>query len=242
MAKWKDVNSNEHDLEYVLERGGSPQRIGVPVAFIETAWRRYTKHSRNKVQEIQGAITPLVATHRNSAPFTGAILAGEFTNNALLQLKSLGFEVLHISYQDVLAAFAFVKIDASFGERTEERVFRAKLKAWDRLGPAKRKRVASRLLESNKNKVDEFIAALVKSISRTISGVFVMPLHGSSNVLASVNDAIAFISSYNEDKEKMPVVEYVVQIRYSNADKVEGRFGEKSSALDFLGNSPLTVR
>jgi len=82
--------------------------------------------------------------------------------------------------------------------------------------------------------VDEIIAALVKSISRTISGVFVMPLHGSPNVLASVNDAIAFISSYNEDKEKMPVVEYVVQIRYSNADKVEGRFGEKSSALDFL--------
>ena len=56
---WTDLNGNKHDLDFVIEREGSRDRVGVPVAFIEAAWRRYTKHSRNKAQEIQGAILPL---------------------------------------------------------------------------------------------------------------------------------------------------------------------------------------
>lgn len=62
---WVDVYGNQHDLDFVLERNGSDTSIGIPVAFIETAWRRYTKHSRNKAQEIQGAILPLVITHHS---------------------------------------------------------------------------------------------------------------------------------------------------------------------------------
>jgi hypothetical protein len=61
---WTDLNGNKHDLDFVLERGGTPDRFGVPVAFIEAAWRRYTKHSRNKAQEIQGAILPLFTDPR----------------------------------------------------------------------------------------------------------------------------------------------------------------------------------
>ena len=62
-VSWTDVRGNTHDLDYVLERNGSDAKIGKPVAFIETAWRRYTKHSRNKAQEIQGALMPLLETH-----------------------------------------------------------------------------------------------------------------------------------------------------------------------------------
>src|SRR4051812_30535648 len=68
---WTDALGNKHDLDYVLERGGTDSTIGLPVAFIETAWRRYTKHSRNKAQEIQGAVLPLVATHSTTKPFAG---------------------------------------------------------------------------------------------------------------------------------------------------------------------------
>jgi len=65
-CSWTDLNKNSHDLDFVLERGGTLDKIGMPVAFIETAWRRYTKHSRNKAQEIQGALEPLAET----SPFT----------------------------------------------------------------------------------------------------------------------------------------------------------------------------
>jgi hypothetical protein len=52
------------------------------VAFIETAWRRYTRHSRNKAQEIEGAIGPLAETFAHARPFLGAILAGQFIHEA----------------------------------------------------------------------------------------------------------------------------------------------------------------
>lgn len=70
---WRDLRGNNHDLDFVLEKGGSPTHIGTPVAFIETAWRRYTKHSKNKAQEIQGAIISLVETYHYYEPFCGAV-------------------------------------------------------------------------------------------------------------------------------------------------------------------------
>jgi hypothetical protein len=53
---WTDKYGNKHDLDFVIEVNGTDSKIGTPIAFIESAWRRYTKHSKNKVQEIQGAI------------------------------------------------------------------------------------------------------------------------------------------------------------------------------------------
>ena len=49
-VSWTDSKDNKHDLDFVLERNGTVNKTGVPVAFIECAWRRYTKHSRNKAQ------------------------------------------------------------------------------------------------------------------------------------------------------------------------------------------------
>src|SRR5438034_655301 len=57
---WQDKYGNAHDLDFVIEIGGTDRQIGRPIAFIEAAWRRYTKHSKNKAQEIQGALLPVV--------------------------------------------------------------------------------------------------------------------------------------------------------------------------------------
>ena len=94
---WQDGYGNKHDLDYMLERGGTDGTLGVPVAFVESAWRRYTKHSKNKAQEIEAAIMPVALTFSRHQPFCGAVLAGEFTRNARQQLESKGFAVLHIS-------------------------------------------------------------------------------------------------------------------------------------------------
>lgn len=110
--RWVDSYGNGHDLDYVLERDGTPDKIGTPIAFIESAWRRYTKHSKNKAQEIQGAVLPIAEKHRFCAPLLGCILAGDYTANALNQLKSIGFKVLYLSYDSVVEAFATVGVDA----------------------------------------------------------------------------------------------------------------------------------
>lgn len=49
-----DKEGNKHKLDIVIEKNGSENTFGIPKAYIEMAWRRYVKHSKNKVQEIAG--------------------------------------------------------------------------------------------------------------------------------------------------------------------------------------------
>ncbi len=131
---WQDGYGNRHDLDYVLERGGTENAFGVPIAFIESAWRRYTKHSKNKVQEIEAAVLPIALTFSRHQPFCGAVLAGEFTRTALSQLESKGFSILHIPYASIIEAFQEVGIDASSVDGiTTEKEFRRKIEQWERL-------------------------------------------------------------------------------------------------------------
>lgn len=204
------------------------------MAFIETAWRRYTKHSRNKAQEIQGAILPLAATHRNSSPFIGAILAGVFTEGALTQLRSLGFAVLYFPYETVVAAFGRVGIDARYDEGTPDSEFEEKVSTWDALLEEQRNLIADELLEMNSDEVQRFIQRLHLVITRQVELCIVLPLHGAAFESDSVDNAIAFIEGYAEDGIPRPLAKYEIQVRYKNGDRIEGTFGDKVSAIKFL--------
>ena len=233
-CKWLDSNGNTHDLDYVLERGGTLERMGMPAAFIETAWRRYTKHSRNKVQEIQGAIEPLADTFRDSGPFKGAILAGVFTKGALQQLISLGFNVLYFPYESVVAVFRRFGIDASFDEDTAEKTFRDKVEAYGRLSEAKRKQLASALVKANQKSVDEFIKSLAVVVSRQIERIIILALHGELHETQTIDDAIEFIQEYDDDGRTKPIARYEIEVRYNNGDAIHGSFKDKEAAIRFL--------
>jgi hypothetical protein len=233
-VSWTDLYGNTHDLDFVLERDGRDTQIGIPVAFIETAWRRYTKHSRNKAQEIQGAILPLVATHQNAAPFTGVILAGVFTDGALAQLRSLGFTVLYFPYEAVVRAFKCVGIEAHFDEETPDAEFARRVRAWKRLSEKQRSSVAKALIEIHSDAVQQFMQALKRAVTRQIERIRVLPLHGTAFEWNSVEDAIAFIDGYDEEDSSQPIVRYEVEIRYNNEDRIEGQFADKESAIQFL--------
>lgn len=231
-VSWVDSFENSHDLDFVLERNGTKDTIGDPVAFIESAWRRYTKHSRNKAQEIQGAILPLVATHKNFAPFMGVMLAGEFTKGALNQLQSLGFHVLYFPYDLILQAFKEFDLDAGTEENTTEKDFQIKIDKWEIFD--KKDQLATYLLDLNKNDVDTFFESLEKAVSRFIESINVLPLHGVSNTLQTVDEAIIFIDRYKNETDNLPVLKYEIIVKYNNGDKVEGIFNSKESAIEFL--------
>lgn len=235
-VSWTDLCGNTHDLDYVLERGGTAETLGVPVAFIETAWRRYTKHSRNKAQEIQGAILPLAEAYRHAAPFIGVILAGVFTEGALAQLHSLGFSVLYLPYDTVVQAFRGVSVDAYFDEATPDAEVSRKVRRWERLAAKTRRSAAHALLEGNSDSVQGFMHALEQSVTRQIELVRVLPLHGMATELSSVQDAISFIEHYDEGQTDTPraVARYEVEIRYQNGDRIQGQFGDKAQAIAFL--------
>lgn len=233
-VSWIDSFQNSHDLDFVLERDGNKNKIGHPVAFIESAWRRYTKHSRNKAQEIQGAILPLVSTHKNFAPFMGVMLAGEFTDGALNQLRSLGFNILYFPYDLILKAFKKYGIDASTEENTSEEEFLEKINNWDKF--LEKDKLSKYLLRLNKTNVEDFFENLEKAVSRFIESIIILPLHGTSSTLSTVEEAINFLENYQNKNKTLPVLKYEIIVRYNNKDKVEGNFNSKESAIDFLGS------
>lgn len=231
---WMDKYGNKHDLDFVLERGGTPDHQGVPAAFIETAYRRYTKHSRNKAQEIQGAIEPLAETYNNAGPFKGAILAGVFTEGALGQLKSLGFNVVYFSYSSVIEAFAQVGIDAFYDERTPDATSQQKVEQWLALPVNLKSRVEEALVENNKGGVNNFMESLAASVSRRIQSIIVLPLHGQMYELASIDDAMTLLESYEEASTPSRFERYEIQIRFNNGNEIVGKFNDKTSSIDFL--------
>lgn len=231
---WKDSKGNTHDLDYVIERGGSEEAIGSPKAFLEIAWRRYTKHSRNKAQEIQGAIIPLAETYSESHPFLGVILAGVFTEGSLVQLRSHGFRVLYFPYESVVAAFATVGIDASFDERTPDGDLARKVAQFSKLSAQKKERIAESLREQHASELAAFVAAIEVSLNRSIVAVHVLPLHGQSHELSDPKAAIAFLESHVQNQAALQFVRYEISVRFSNGDEIRGQFQAKDSAIEFL--------
>jgi hypothetical protein len=233
-VQWIDSYGSTHTLDYVLERGGSPEKVGTPVAFIESAWRRYTKHSRNKAQEIQSAVLPIRDKHRFSAPFMGCILAGVYTSGALEQLRSSGFRILYFSYASVMEAFRTVGVDVRFDEKTPDKEFAAKMAKWKKVSAQRRGKVWEKLVELNRQSVDEFMSHLERCVRRQITAVRITPLHGAAKDCVTVAEAITFVDRYNETAPAGPLVKYEVAIRYDNGDKIAGEFQDKATTVEFL--------
>lgn len=235
VLKWQDERGNWHRLDYVFERGGTDHTVGAPVAFVELAWRRYTKHSKNKAQEIEGAVIPLAETFRHNHPFLGAILGGVFTNNSVQQLRSRGFSLIYVRLDKVTAAFATVGIDAANDEDTDEKAYATKIAAWQSLSSTKRDAVLRALVESEPAQVREFVEELRNSLTRLVERVIILPLHGESRVAQSVDEAIEYVSNYADGGgTSFAVIRYEIEVRYSNGAQVRGSFPTKSEAIAFL--------
>lgn len=232
--KWVDHLGNAHDLDYVLEENGSDQEFGMPIAFIESAWRRYTKHSRNKAQEIQGAVKPLVHTYWRNAPFAGAIIAGDFTDGAIEQLEAQGFEVLYFEQEDVVEAFSAVGIDGHYEEGTPEDDFREKLRNWESKDQSEKDKVIEGLIEANKEDVNQFAKNLENKIERTIRSVLVTPLYGNTESLDDVSEAIKFLREYIQEYGSGELKKYEISVRYNNGDQIDAQFERIEDAIDFL--------
>ncbi|HTU91152.1 MAG TPA: hypothetical protein VMF69_13825 [Gemmataceae bacterium] len=242
-VSWQDRFGNSHDLDYVFERGGTDTTIGQPAAFIEVAWRRYTKHSKNKAQEIQGAVLALAETYSHFRPFLGIVLAGEFTGNALAQLRSHAFSVFHIPYADIMKAFASVGIDAAYDEDTPERRFREKIKQYQALSPQQIDNLKQALLTSprpDQSPLQDFIVTLEASLSRRILGITVLVLHGQPQQIASAVEAIEYLQSYEDSRPNTArAIKYEIDVRYNNGDVIQGIFQAKDAAISFLRRSAV---
>lgn len=232
---WTDKYGNSHDLDYVLERGGTAEKKGTPVAFIETAWRRYTKHSRAKAQELEGAIIPLADTHYQSQPFLGLLLSGAWTPGSLQQLRSRGFSILMVPEDRIVRAFKPFGIDPRSDEDTAESEFARRIDIFGSLTGPQLQKITDALIDSTSADFKAFFAALETAITRKVASVRLFVVHGRAVDVATVGDAITFIENYNElEATDAGVHRYEIEIRYGNGNVVRGDFGAKKEALAFL--------
>jgi len=233
-VKWQDPYGNMHDLDYVIERNGSDTIIGNPVAFIEVAWRRYTKHSRNKAQEIQGAILPLSEKYKWSNPFLGVVLAGIFTEGSIEQLKSMGFHVLYFPYETLMNAFSRQGIDIRFDEATPDDNYRQCVNLIERADDDTLERIKNDLVEANKEELHRFINALKERLDRQVERVVVIPLYGRANTFITIYEAIRFLDQHRIYEGSGEFQKYEILVKFSNGDKVEGSFKSKDNVREFL--------
>jgi hypothetical protein len=237
-VKWVDVYGSFHDLDFVIERNGTEDKLGVPAALIECAWRRYTKHSKNKAQEIQGAILPIAEKYKYHKPFLGAVIAGVFTAPSIEQLNACGFETLYIDYQDIVQAFHTFDIDIRFDEKTPDDDAASKIEALSNLTNSQYKKIFNNIMELSSTKVTRFKSSLVASLDRQVSRIVIAPLYGVNNYFETIDDALEYIKNFNSEPipEDAIFEKLYIAIEYSNSDKITGEFSSKENAKIFLEN------
>ncbi len=231
---WKDKYGNSHDLDFVIEKDGTKTTLGQPLAFIEVAWRRYAKHSKNKAQEIQGAILPIAEKYSHDKPFLGGVLAGVFTNPSLNQMRSSGFTVALFRYETVIKAFHRVGIDAAFNEKTKDAECQHIIDQIESLNDSQKDKVKKHLLKINSREITTFFKELEASLRRRIEKIIIIPCYGEPDEFASVGDAKQFIMDYLPRNTKMRVYKFEIFVEYNNGDKIDASFKEKKGVIDFL--------
>lgn len=237
---WYDVYGSKHDLDFVIERDGSDEELGLPVAIIECAWRRYTKHSKNKAQEIQGAVLPIAAKYKYHKPFLGAVIAGEFTAPSVAQLNACGFETIYFEYLDIVKAFAESGATIKYGEDTPDEDATAMIATFESLTADQLQTIFDRVVELSKVEVKKFKKTLVDSLDRQVEQVVIAPLFGSNTSFDTIDDAVDYL---NRDElmvapNDIEFRDLWVLIRYSNGDKIEGTFKTAERAERFIrGNA-----
>jgi hypothetical protein len=233
---WADKYGNKHDLDFVIEVGGTDSAIGKPIAFIEAAWRRYTKHSKNKAQEIQGALLPIVELHHLSAPFSGVVLAGDFTAPALEQLRKNNFSVLYIPYDDVVKAFAKIDFDIAFDESTPDKVYSQANAKLAKLTATNRNIILTALKNISKKETDKFMRALQKTLERYITQIVLVPLFGAEIKLATIDEALHSLGKLDSKKPGGSLYKIEIIVDYSNGDVIRASFKDVDTASEFLNS------
>ena len=233
-VRWKDDYGNAHDLDYVIERNGTDDSLGQLVGFIEVAWRRYTKHSRNKAQEIQGAVLPLAEKYQWNNPFLGVVLAGEFSGGSIEQLRSLGFQILHFQYEAMVEVFLREGIDIRFDESTPDEEFQQCVRSLENAPQLFWNQVTTHLLELNREGIQEFLLELDRRLGRSVERITIISLYGRDIDFSSLESALEFLKSHSIYEQSATFRKYELLVKFSNGDRVEAMFTTKEKIMEFL--------
>lgn len=116
---WKDDDGNEVDYDFVMELGGSDEKLGVPVAFFECFWRRGARHSKDKARDDSGKLMPMRDTYPTSR-FLGIIASGEFTGPAREMIASRKIDLFYLPKQKIIDCFMKMDMPMDYDDKSSE--------------------------------------------------------------------------------------------------------------------------
>ena len=145
---WQDDDGNTVAYDFVMELDGSDAQKGIPIAFFETFWRRGSRHSKDKARDDSGKLMPMRDTYP-TAQFAGIVAGGDFTQPAVLLVKSRGIDLLLIPKSKVVAAFERHALRIDYPDKFPETA-KAELVAdfQRKISPDLKQKIADELRES----------------------------------------------------------------------------------------------
>lgn len=120
---WRDEEGNAVDYDFVLELNGTEASLGIPVAFLESFWRRGKRHSKDKARDDSGKLMPMRDVYP-TARFLGIIAGGDFTAPARELIRSRGIDLFYVPKDKIVATFDALGLRMDYPDRSTEEVKR----------------------------------------------------------------------------------------------------------------------
>ncbi len=228
---WQDVDGNRVDYDFVLELDGSQTEMGIPVAFVESCWRRGSRHSKDKARDDSGKLRPMRDTYP-TARFLGMIVAGDFTAPARELVRSQDLDLFYIPKDTVIRAFLTNGLTIDYPDKSQEKEKQRIATQFETSFTAEKKQaVANSLVQGIGQAVVNSYTARVKSkLSALPQEIRLLVRHTFPPlVFGSISQVTRFLQTPVFPPGD-PSASYIYQIVYSDGSEFE----RSVSSLDEL--------
>lgn len=219
---WVDDEGNAVDYDFVMEIEGSDDSVGIPVAFIESFWRRGARHSKDKARDDTGKLQPMRDTYP-TARFLGVVASGDFTQPARDLVQSRGIDLFWVPKSKLVSAFSHCGVVIDYADTMPEAEKATLADAAERaLTPAVKHAAAEELRrligEPNLLNYVARVRAAIGALPQEIS--FVARRDSTPVVFVTVEEATHFLDAPSYDFDE-PVETYVYHVTYTDGSDFE---------------------
>jgi hypothetical protein len=220
--KWKDENNNTVDYDFVLELDGTLTQIGAPVAFIESCWRRGSRHSKDKARDDSGKLLPMRSSYP-TARFLGLVVAGDFTEPARDLVISSQIDLFYVPKDKIINAFLTNGLTIDYPDDSEEVDKQLIAMAFESAYTEKLAKNVSNTLKRliGKAAVTSYVDRVRASLSALPQEIRIILRNESSPIVfKSVSEATTFLKN-PVFKQGVGKESYIYQITYSDGTEFE---------------------
>ena len=229
--QWSDSEGNFVDYDYVLEIGGTKEGKGIPVAFIESFWRRGARHSKDKARDDTNKLLPMRDNYP-TARFLAIAACGEFTEPAREYVRSRNVELFFISKEKIINAFQAHGLEIDYPDSYPEDEKNKLVRDLEsRFTPAAQLAIAKSLRSvAGEGAFNSFKQRIIGSLTAMPQEIKIYMLKKSAPVVFnSIVDAETFLK---EQSPSFPLSSGIEEFEYEVVFSDGTEFGRSLSSLE----------